>query len=230
LPPCEHEDKKIKLPPLEDMVSRGVVAYLRVEKPRFLFLGGSTGVVATADVATATPRVTSAAQAGASAVRVGSPAARAASLMGCLATGTPAPAPGAISSAASVALGEGGAGSHLSERTRPPSLSSSSSNDEYSEVTGEENPCCSRSQNSSLFCSRRTRRRILFSFLRAACSYSHRSAARALGLGALAGQTAWRSRSPAAGNGRKVRPRQRDASKWRERIQKFHSPAGRGGA
>jgi hypothetical protein len=118
--PCECEDRKIKLLPFEDMASGGAVAYLTVEKPRFLFLEGSTGVVSAADVATAALPDTS--------------AARTASLMDCLATGTPAPAPGAGSSAASAALGEGGAGSHLSGRSRPPSLSSSSSSsdDEYS--------------------------------------------------------------------------------------------------
>jgi hypothetical protein len=105
-PPCEHEDEKIKLPPLEVAASGGAVTYLRVEKPRFLFLGGSAGVVAAADVATAAPPVTSMARAGASAARV-------TSLTGCLAVGAPAPAPSAVSSAASVALGEGCAGSHL---------------------------------------------------------------------------------------------------------------------
>jgi hypothetical protein len=93
-PPCEHEDEKIKLPPLEDAASGGAVAYLRVEKPRFLFLGGSAGVVAAADVATTAPPVTST-------VRAGASAARAASLTGCPATGAPAPTPGAVSSAAS---------------------------------------------------------------------------------------------------------------------------------
>jgi hypothetical protein len=127
----------------------------------------------------------------------GTSAARAASLMDCMAAGAPAPAPGAGSSSASAALGEGSAGSHLSGRARPPSLSSSfsSSDDEYSEVAGEESPCCSRSRNSSLFCSRRSRRRILFSFLRA------------LGLGAWADRTARRSRSPSVGDERKIRPR-----------------------
>jgi hypothetical protein len=57
-------------------------------------------------------------------------AAHVASLVGCLVADAPAPAPGAVSSAASVALGEGGAGSHLSGRARPPSLSSSSSSDD----------------------------------------------------------------------------------------------------
>jgi hypothetical protein len=68
--------------------------------------------VAAADVATTAPPVTSTARAGASAARI-------ASLMGCLAAGAPAPTPGIVSSAASVALGEGGAGSHLSGRARP---------------------------------------------------------------------------------------------------------------
>jgi hypothetical protein len=118
------------------MASGGVLAYLRVEKPRVLFLGGSAGVVAAADVATAAPPVastacagTSAAHAGASAVRAGTSAVRAASLTSRLVTDATAPAPGDISSAASTALGEGGAGSHLSGRARPPSLSSSSSSD-----------------------------------------------------------------------------------------------------
>jgi hypothetical protein len=77
----------------------------------------------------------------------------------------------------------GGEGSHLSGGTRPPSLSSSSSSDdddddEYSEVPGEESPCCSRSRNSSLLRSRRSRRRMLRSFLRATRSCSRRCAAR----------------------------------------------------
>jgi hypothetical protein len=87
--------------------------------------------------------------------------------------------PGAVSSAASTAVGEGGEGSHLSGEARPPSLSSSSSpDDEYSEVVGEESPSCSRSRHSSLLCSRRSRRRFPFSFLCAARSCSHRCAAR----------------------------------------------------
>jgi hypothetical protein len=69
------------------------VAYLRVENPRFLFLGGSADVAAAAGVVAAAPPVV--------------PAARVASLVGCLAAGAPAPAPGAVSSATSAALGEG---------------------------------------------------------------------------------------------------------------------------
>jgi hypothetical protein len=104
--------------------------------------------VATADMATAAPPAIFAARADASAARV-------ASLIGCLAVGAPAPTPGAVSSATSAALGEGGEGSHLSEGAHPPSLSSSSSSDdEYSEVAAEESPCCSHSRNSSLLRSR----------------------------------------------------------------------------
>jgi hypothetical protein len=56
------------------------------------------------------------------------------------------------------------------------------------------------------------------------------AALRALGLGAWAGQTVRRSRSPAAGNERKVRPRPLVAREWWERRQKLHSPAGPRGA
>jgi hypothetical protein len=56
--------------------------------------------VAAADVATVTPPFTSAARDSTSTVC-------AASLTGCLATGATAPAPGAVSSAASATLGEG---------------------------------------------------------------------------------------------------------------------------
>jgi hypothetical protein len=166
----------------------GAIAYLRVENPRFLFLGGSADVVAAA-----APPVVSTVDAGASAAHV-------ASLVGCLAADAPAPAPGVVPSTASAALGEGGEGYHLSGGAQPPSLYSSSSDDEYSEVPGEESPCCSRNRNSSLLCSRRSRRRILLSFLCAAHSCSRRCAARVLELGTWAGRTAQRSRpSPAGG-------------------------------
>jgi hypothetical protein len=146
------------------------MAYLRVENLRFLFFEGSVGTEAAADVATIALPDASAARAGTS---VAHPAA-----------GTSTPAPGTCSSAVSAALGEGGAGSHLSGGL-PPSLSSSSSSpdDEYSDVAGGESPCCSRSQNSSLLCFRRSRR----------------CAAHALGLGAWVGRTARRSRPPSAG-------------------------------
>jgi hypothetical protein len=152
-----------------------------VENPCFLFLGGSADVVVAAGVANASPPV-------APMACTGAPAARTPSLIGCPVAGAPAPALGAVSSTASTALGEGGAGSHLSGGARPPSLSSSSSSDdEYSEVAGEESPSCSRSRNSSLLCSWRSHHQILFSFLRAARSCSRRCAAcaraRARGVG-----------------------------------------------
>jgi hypothetical protein len=81
------------------------MAYLKVEKPRFLFLEGSTGAVAAADVTTVALPDTSAAHIASSVDR--------------LAASTPAPAPGARSSAASATLGEGGAGSHLSGGPAP---------------------------------------------------------------------------------------------------------------
>jgi hypothetical protein len=88
------------------------MAYLRVEKPRFLFLEGSTGAEAAADVAIiALPD--------ASAARAGTSAACAASSVDRPTAGAPALALDACSSAASVALGEGGASSHLSGRACP---------------------------------------------------------------------------------------------------------------
>jgi hypothetical protein len=127
--------------------------------------------------------------------------ARAALSTDCTAAFASAPAPSACSPAASAALGEGGAGSHLSGGARPPSLSSSSSDDdEYSEAAGGESPCFSRSRYSSFLCSQPSHRRILLSFLRAALSCSRRCVARTRGLGAWAGRTARRPRPPSARN------------------------------
>jgi hypothetical protein len=160
------------------------MAYLRVEKPRFLFLEGSTGAEAMADVATVAPPDASAACAGTSAACADSSVDRPVA-------GASTPGPGACSSAAFTALGDGGAGSHLSGGACPPSLFSSSSRDnEYSDVTGGESPCCLCSWNSSSPCSRRSRRRIPRSFLRAARSCSRCCTACTLGLGVWAGQTA----------------------------------------
>jgi hypothetical protein len=150
-----------------------------VEKPCFLFLEGSTGAVVEAGVTTAALPDASAACAGASATR-------AAPSVDRLVAGASAPAPGACSSATSAALGEGGAGSHLSGGL-PLSLSSSSPSpdDEYYEVTEGESPCCSRIRYSLSRCSRRSCRRILRSFLRAArpCSGHCATHARARGVG-----------------------------------------------
>jgi hypothetical protein len=93
-------------------VSGGAIAYLKVEKPRFLFLEGSTGiVVAATDAAAALPD--------ASAARGGASMVRAAPSVDCLGVGTSAPTPGTCSSAAFATLGEGSAGSHLSEGASP---------------------------------------------------------------------------------------------------------------
>jgi hypothetical protein len=81
--------------------------------------------------------------------------------------------------AASSTHDDRGGGFHLSEVARPPSLSSSSSfDDEFVGASRGESPCCSRSQYSSLYCSKRSHRLSSFSFSRAARSYSHRCVAR----------------------------------------------------
>jgi hypothetical protein len=87
--------QEVELQPLGTRTSGGATTYLKVEKPCFLFLEGSTGAVEAAAVATAALR-------DASAARAASPTDRPAA-------GASAPAPGACSSAASAALGEGGA-------------------------------------------------------------------------------------------------------------------------
>jgi hypothetical protein len=115
------------------------------------------------------------------------------------AAGTSTPAAGANPMAASSACGDGGVGFHLSGVARPPSLSSSSSDDEFTYVSGGESPYCSRSRYSSLYCSRHSRRLSVFSFARVARSCSrHYMAWRPPGPRALAGPAARRSRSPSA--------------------------------
>jgi hypothetical protein len=175
--------QKTELQPLETRTSGGSTAYLKVEKPRFLFLEGATD-------ATVAPVAAAASLPDASATRADAPAACAASSADRPVAGASAPTTGACSSAASAALGDGGGGFHLSGGARPPSLSSSSSSDnddEFSRVAGRESPCCSRSRYSSLCCSLRSRRRMLLSFRRVAHSCSHRCAAqvaaRARGVG-----------------------------------------------
>ncbi len=212
--PCEHKGGKVKHPLLEDGVPRGAIPHLRVEKPRLLFLEGSTGAEGAAGVAAAAPPNASAAHAGTSAARAGTSAARATSIIDCLATGAPAPAPDACSLAASAALDEEGASSHLSRRARPPSSSSSSSpDDKSSEVVGGESPCYSRSRNSSSLCSRRSRLRILFSLLHAARSCSRCCTARTPGLGAWVDWTARRPRPSPARDVRNFESRRRLADK-----------------
>jgi hypothetical protein len=172
---------EFELQPFETRASGEADAYLKVEKPRFLFLEGSTDVVAAAGVATA-------ALADASVARTGASVTRAAPFVDHLVAGAPATAPGVCSSAASAALGEGvQAPTTQGGLPPPPSLSSSSPSpsDEYSEVAGGESPCCSRSRNSSSLCSRRSRRRILRSFLRRSLLLPplRRTRARARGVG-----------------------------------------------
>jgi hypothetical protein len=196
----------------------GAVTYLRVENPRFLFLGSSTDVVAAASVATASPPVVPVARAGASAARV-------ASLVGCLAAGAPAPAPGAVSSAASAALGEGGEGSHLSGRARPPSPTRRRVL--RGRRGGESQLLTQLKHLTPLFPVLPSPDPLLLLACRPLLLPRLR---RARGLGAWAGRTARRSQSRAAGNKRKVRPRRRDAREWRGRGRKLYSPAGPQGA
>jgi hypothetical protein len=80
------------------------MAYLRVEKPCFLFLEGSVGAKAMAVAATVAATVV---PPDAPAARAGTSAARSASSVDRPAVGASAPDPGTCSSAASVALGEG---------------------------------------------------------------------------------------------------------------------------
>jgi hypothetical protein len=118
-PPCERKNREIKLLPLENGASGEEMAYLKVEKPRFLFLKGLTGAVAATDVATVALPDAFAARAGTSVTHAGASAARAASFVDRPTVGASAPALGARSSDASASLGEGGAGSHLSGGPAP---------------------------------------------------------------------------------------------------------------
>jgi hypothetical protein len=84
-PPCKRKNKEIKPQPLMSGASRGAMDYLKVEKPRLLFLEGSVSAVAAANVATV-------ALPDASAVRAGTSAARAASSVDRPAAGASVPA------------------------------------------------------------------------------------------------------------------------------------------
>jgi hypothetical protein len=124
------------------------VAYLKLEKPRFLFLDGS-------GAAAAAPAAATAALANALAMLAGASTVCAASSTNHPTAVISAPAVGACSSAASVALGDGGGDSTSRGELAPPSLfSSSSDEDKFSGVVGGESPCFSRSRYSSLCCSR----------------------------------------------------------------------------
>jgi hypothetical protein len=99
--------QEFELQPFETQASEEATAYLKVEKPRFLFLEGSADAVVVANDATV-------ALPDASAARAGAAATGAVPSIDRLVAGAPTPGPGACSSAASAALDEGGAGSHLS--------------------------------------------------------------------------------------------------------------------
>jgi hypothetical protein len=71
--------QEIELQPLEAKTSGAATAYLKVEKPRFLFLEGSTSAVVAAAIATAALLDASVARAGASVARAASFTDRAAS-------------------------------------------------------------------------------------------------------------------------------------------------------
>jgi hypothetical protein len=119
--------------------------YPKLEKPRFLFLEGlADAAVAPVAAAAALPDAS---------------AARAASTTDRPAAGPFAP-PQAPAPLPPLRLLVRGA------------RDSSSPDDEFSGVAGGESPCCSRSRYSLSRCSRRSHRRILFSFLRVARSCS----------------------------------------------------------
>jgi hypothetical protein len=99
-----HETKH---QPLETSAHGENATYLRLEKPRFLFLEGSVGAAVAPVVAAATLTDAPAALAGASAVRVASSADRPA-------VGAPAVVASTGSAAAPTARGDGGGGLHLS--------------------------------------------------------------------------------------------------------------------
>jgi hypothetical protein len=196
--------QECELQPFETRAFGEATTYLKVEKPRFLFLEGSPDAMAVTGVAATALPDSSAARAGASTTRATPSVERLVAGASALAQAlAPLPPPWLSVRGRRLPPLRGGC---------PPSLSSSSSSpdDEYSEVVGGESPCCSRSRNSSSLCSRRSRRRIL-RFLRVARSCSRRCAARALGLGVWAGRTARRSRSPSAGKSEMSEPRWRVA-------------------
>jgi hypothetical protein len=111
-PPCEQRNARLSSSSSNIGAPGERTAYLKVEKPRFLFLEGS-GATAVA------PIVAAIALAGAPAVLVGASAARAAPSTNRPTAGAHAPATCACSSAASAALGNGGGGLHLQGGAHP---------------------------------------------------------------------------------------------------------------
>jgi hypothetical protein len=152
-------------------------SHLKLEKPRFHFLEGWGG-------ASTAPAGTSAVPAGTSTdnpTAVGSVSAS-----------------GADSTAVPSAYGDEGAGSHLSAVVHSSSLSSSSSDDEFTNTGRGESRCFSCSRYSSLCCSRRSHRMIFLSFARAARSRSRCCAARPEAWDRGVSGSDGRARSPAA--------------------------------
>jgi hypothetical protein len=170
--PCERKNIKLSSSPSKLGALGESATYLKLEKPRFLFLEGSGGA-ATALVAAAT------ALTDAPAALTDAPTAHAASSTNHSVLGTPAPATGARSSTTSAALSDGGEGFHLSVGPAPRRSPLPPPPPMNSPESSRGSPCCSRSWYSSLSCSRRFRCWILLSFLHAARSCSHRCAARA---------------------------------------------------
>jgi hypothetical protein len=100
--------------PLKSRAHEESTAYLKLQKPCFLFLEGSGG-------ASAAPIVTAVVLAGAPTALIGAPAARASACStDRSAVGASAPVAGAYFTAASAALSDAGGGFHLSEGARPP--------------------------------------------------------------------------------------------------------------
>jgi hypothetical protein len=174
--------QKTELQPLEAGTSGGATAYLKVEKPRFLFLEGLADA-AMAPVTVATTLLD------ASAARTGASAARAVSSTDRPVAGASAPTTGARSSAALTTLGDGRGIPPLGGSPPPITLLFFLLLRRVlrGRRGGGGSPCCSRSLYSSLCCSRRSRHRMLLSFRRAACSCSRHCAtwvaARARGVG-----------------------------------------------
>jgi hypothetical protein len=154
--PCKRKNTKLITNPSKPGARGENATYLRLEKPRFLFLEGSVRAVVAPVVAAAVLVDELAALADAS-------AARTASSTGCPAAGAPAPVPRPPPLKGPAP-----------RRSPPPPPVTMSSR----ESPGG-SPCCSRSRYSSLSYSRRSRHWILVSFLRAASSCTRRCAVRA---------------------------------------------------
>jgi hypothetical protein len=221
-PPCEREIRKIKLTPLESGASGGAMAYLRVEKPHYLFLEGSTGAEATADVSTISLP-------DASAARVGTSAACAASSVDRPTVGASTPAPGTRSSVASAALGEGGAGSHLSRGACPhhfpplllPTTSTPTSPGEKvpaARAAGIPHPSAPGVLAAGS---------PVPSYAPPTLVPVATPRARVFGLEAWAGRTARRSRPPSAREDENVRVVAAPGGRIKEKGGRAHSPAGR---